>query len=349
MDLPVHKIPIETPHHGTQPYFPSPQLWAEGSGQCRELSANPGKQRILLVDDSHTSMAIMAELLATDYEVLTASTGRQGLEMARVCRPDLVLLDVVLPDINGFEILQRLRADPVTAMVAVVFVTGFDRPGDEARGLMLGASDYIMKPAEPQVLLARVTAQLRLVRQRTAMEELAHLDELTGIPNRRQFDEVLAAECRRADRQKHPVSVAIVDVDFFKQYNDRYGHPAGDRALKAVARVLRDGMHRPGDLAARYGGEEFALVLGGTSRMGALALANRLRQAVGGLQIAHSDSPIASHLTVSVGVASTIPAADSNPQILVQRADDSLYRAKESGRNKTVADGDSGHASLSMA
>ncbi|MES2183176.1 MAG: diguanylate cyclase [Pseudomonadota bacterium] len=296
-------------------------------------------QTVLVVDDSEGNREVLYELLEPDHAVLLAKSGAEGLELALRHRPDLILLDVFMPGMNGYEVLRRLKAEPRTAGIAVIFVTGLDKPEDEARSLLLGASDYICKPFDPPVVSARVAAHLRLAAYRKQMEQLAHVDGLTGIANRRRFDEALEEESHRARRAQQPLSVAMVDVDFFKQYNDCYGHAKGDEALRAVAQCLRRGMRRPGDLAARYGGEEFALVMADTTPANALVLAQSLCRAVAGLLIPHERSQAAEYLTVSIGVASGQPAGDGDGQALVKRADEALYRAKAAGRNGAVGVG----------
>ncbi len=298
--------------------------------------AGEESQTILVVDDSANTRDVLKELLEFDHAVLTAHSGAEGLEMALQHQPDLILLDLLMPDMNGQEVLRRLKADARTADIAVIFVTGMDRPEDEARCLLLGASDYITKPYNPPVVSARVTAHLRLAAYRKHMERMALMDGLTGIANRRRFDEVLAAESLRAHRARTSLSVAMVDVDFFKQYNDRYGHAQGDDALRAVAGALRHGMRRPADLAARYGGEEFALVMPDTGPDSALRLARSLCEAVAALQVPHEASKAAPHLTVSIGVATAGPGETVEGDALVQQADERLYQAKQAGRNRAA-------------
>jgi diguanylate cyclase (GGDEF)-like protein len=295
------------------------------------------QQKILVVDDAAANRMLLVELLKADYTVILAKSGAQALEKAAQHQPDLILLDVMLPDIVGYEVLRRLKQDESTAACAVVFVSGLDAPEDEEYGLRLGASDYITKPFNAAVVKARVAVHLQLARQRRMLEALANLDGLTEIPNRRQFDHVFELEWARACRNRQPLALALLDVDYFKQYNDCYGHAMGDGVLKAIARLLRRGMKRPGDLAARYGGEEFVLVLPQTAAAGASSLAEALRAEVEALAIAHEKSPVAPVVTVSIGVADNAGLADNACAAMLERADTLLYQAKAGGRNRVAA------------
>lgn len=280
---------------------------------------------------------MLGDLLKVDYEVLLGESGEEGLELARRHQPDVVLLDVVMPGLDGHEVLRRLRQDERTSSMCVVFITGEDAPEAEGRGLSEGASDYVTKPLHPTVVQARVALHMQVVRQRRMLESLANIDGLTELPNRRQFDAVFAAEWSRAKRTGQPLCVAWLDVDFFKRYNDSYGHAKGDQALQAVARTLRKRVQRPADLVARYGGEEFVVIMPDTPIEGATELAERLRIGVEGLSIPHKRSSAAVCLTVSIGVACTIADVSPNAEALLQRADERLYRAKKAGRNRVMA------------
>lgn len=291
-------------------------------------------QKVLVADDDAINREVLAELLKPEYTVLLAKDGTQALDRAVRHVPDLILLDVMMPDMDGFEVLHRLRDDPRTADIAVIFVSGLGRPEDEAQGLKLGASDYIAKPFNATVVMARVALHLQMVRQRRMLERLAHVDGLTELANRRRFDEMFELEFQRARRHDTPLSVALLDIDAFKQYNDHYGHPAGDRALRAVARAAAAAMRRPGDLAARYGGEEIVLLMPETDAADGRAVVERLRDSLNRLEIPHVGSPVSSVLTVSVGGASLLPGEDA--VALFAAADAHLYRAKQAGRNRVV-------------
>jgi diguanylate cyclase (GGDEF)-like protein len=291
-------------------------------------------QKVLVADDDPINRQVLAELLKPEYTVLLAKNGEQALERATRHAPDLVLLDVMMPDMDGFEVLRRLRAHPATAQMAVIFISGLDRPEDEANGLKAGAADYIAKPINATVVMARVALHLQFVRQRRMLERLAHIDGLTELANRRRFDELYALEWERAQGNGRPLSLALLDVDAFKQYNDHYGHPAGDRALRAVARAARASLRGPADLAARYGGEELVLLLPDTDAAQARETVGGLCAAIASLELAHAASPVAPMLTVSVGGA-TLSGMES-AAALFETADNYLYLAKQQGRNQVV-------------
>lgn len=291
-------------------------------------------QKVLIADDDGINRQVLATLLKPDHVVLLAKSGEQAIERAQRHLPDLIMLDVMLPDMDGYEVLRRLRAAPATAQIEVIFITGRGRPEDEAKGLMLGAADYITKPFNSTVVMARVATHLQVVRQRRLLEHLAHMDGLTELANRRRFDETYAAEWQRATRHRHPLSVALLDIDAFKQYNDHYGHPAGDRALRAVARVASSAMRRPSDLAARYGGEELVVLMPETDAAQAMYVAESIRETVAQLLIPHERSSAGQVLTVSIGGATLSPAGNDTAAALFEAVDDALYRAKEAGRNR---------------
>lgn len=293
-------------------------------------------QKVLVVDDDAVNREVLGELLKPEYTVLLARNGIQALERAARHQPDLILLDVMMPDMDGYEVLRRLRADPQLAHIAVIFISGLDRPEDEANGLKMGAADYITKPFNATVVMARVALHLQVVRQRRMLERLANVDGLTELANRRRFDEAYELEWQRARRNGRPLSLALLDIDAFKQYNDRYGHPAGDRALRAVARLAGAGLRRPGDLAARYGGEELVLLMPDTGVGAARAVVASICASIGLLDIPHEASSVAPVLTVSVGGATLAPGAREHSAELFEAADIHLYRAKQAGRNRIV-------------
>jgi diguanylate cyclase (GGDEF)-like protein len=277
---------------------------------------------------------VLAELLKPEYTVLLAKNGEQALERAARHAPDLILLDVMMPDLNGYEVLRRLRADPQTERISVIFISGLNRPEDEASGLKMGASDYIAKPFNATVVMARVALHLQLVRQRRMLERLANIDGLTELANRRRFDDCMrwngSAPSATAGRCRWP----LLDIDCFKQYNDLYGHPAGDRALRAVARAERPFMRRPADLAARYGGEELVLLLPETAPSMRATWPRTLRASIADLQIAHEASKAGAVVTVSIGGATLGQNGAESAAELLEAADAQLYRAKQGGRNR---------------
>lgn len=295
------------------------------------------RQSVLIVDDEPGNIQIIAEILRDECDLCFATSGGEALRIAQRVSPDLVLLDVLMPDMDGFEVCRRLKADPATHNTPVVFVTARGDVEDETRGLEVGGSDYITKPISLPVVRARVRVHLRLKRYEDQLRASALVDGLTGIANRRRLNEILDLEWRRARRSAEPVSVILADVDHFKLYNDRYGHLEGDACLQRVSGTIARSIRRPGDLAARYGGEEFACVLPATDREGAVHLAEVIRTAVLNERMPHADSPVGPCVTVSIGVASMVPGEGVVPADLLKRADDMLYQAKRAGRNRVEA------------
>jgi diguanylate cyclase (GGDEF)-like protein len=292
---------------------------------------------VLVVEDDLESARMLARLFAGSYRVLHAEDAEQALEMAVAAQPDAIVLDIILPGMDGFACCERLKSDPRTAQIPVVFMTGIDRGDAENRGLNLGAADFVAKPINPVVLQKRVQIQVDLKRARDQLTLLAATDGLTGLANRRQFDEALAREYARLARSRHELSVLLADIDHFKPYNDRYGHVRGDECLQSVARAIASAAFRPADLAARYGGEEFACILPETSPVGAMVIAERIRAAIAELAIPHVDTPSGT-VTVSIGIASEHCLPGGSGSGLVMRADAQLYRAKSEGRDLIVGD-----------
>lgn len=290
--------------------------------------------KILIVDDDPANIELLAAVLEEDGEILFATSGVSALAMAESERPDIVLLDVVMPDLDGYEVCRRLRDNPATAQIPVIFITALNQETDEEAGLAAGAVDYVAKPISAPITRARVRTHLELKRHRDHLTSLAYIDGLTGVANRRRFDECAAVEWRRARRHHRPVSLLMVDVDEFKRYNDRYGHLQGDACLKRVATVLRRLIGRPADLLARYGGEEFVCILPETTADGAGKLAERMRAAVEDLGIEHAGASAADCVTVSIGLASAIVDVGTTLEETLATADAQLYRAKSAGRNR---------------
>ncbi|WP_395703798.1 diguanylate cyclase [Aquabacterium sp.] len=304
---------------------------------------NEARPRLLVVDDQPINVQALYQALAAEHQVFVATSGEQALKLALEKQPDLVLLDVVMPGLDGFEVCQQLKRDAATADIPVIFVTAHSDEAGETRGLDAGAVDFIAKPFNPRVVRARVKTHLTLKRQSDLLRRMAFIDGLTGLYNRRHFDERLQQEWLRAQRNGTPLSLLLIDLDGFKRYNDRYGHPAGDDCLRRVAQALALGLLRPADLLARYGGEEFAAILPETDAAGALALAQRLGQLVQALALPHADSPAGLPVvSVSIGVASRPAAAPGEPagpqSELLARADRQLYRAKAEGRARTCSE-----------
>jgi len=292
------------------------------------------KPKILVADDTPSNIALLNLVLGKEHEILCASNGPEAISVAQLEHPDLILLDALMPELDGFETCTRLKDDPRTADIPIIFITSLDEATDEARALELGAVDFISKPISPVAVQARVRSALDLKRQRDLLGRLSFTDGLTGIANRRRFDHVLDQEWKRGGRSRAPLSLCILDVDHFKRFNDAAGHLAGDDCLRRIAAAAAASLNRPGDLVARYGGEEFALVLPETDGAGAQAVARRVQATVAALAIPHPDSGVAPLVTVSIGVATALPGTQAGPALLVEAADRALYRAKDLGRNR---------------
>jgi len=290
--------------------------------------------RILVVDDAMENIQILHAALQAEHEVLFALDGARALELARSQQPDLILLDAVMPEVDGYALCRELLAAPETAGIPIVFVTALSAPEDETRALDAGAADFISKPVNAAVVRARVRTQLTVKRQRDALRALILVDALTGAANRRAFDERLDAEWRRCGRAGLPVALMLVDIDHFKLYNDHYGHPGGDATLVQVAGAMRRAAGRSQDLVARYGGEEFAVLLPQLDANGASGVARRLMAELERMAIPHAASPTAPRLTVSMGIACMLPGEHSAPADLIRVADALLYQAKANGRNR---------------
>lgn len=293
------------------------------------------RPRILVVDDQPANIQTLYQVLKGDYDVSMATDGVQALAQCQRRAPDLVLLDVVMPGIDGFEVCKRLKSDPALRDIPVIFVTARDSAEDETLGLEVGAVDFIAKPISPPVVRARVRTHVALKRQTDLLRSLAFNDGLTGVANRRWFDERLQVEWLRCRRNRMPLALILLDLDHFKAYNDHYGHQAGDDCLRAVAAAMKARLGRPADLLARYGGEEFVCLLPETPLDGALAKADDLGRAVQELAIAHAAAATAPVVTISRGVAAMLPEQGHEPAELLQRADAMLYAAKHAGRNRS--------------
>ncbi|MFD1880890.1 diguanylate cyclase [Paracoccus pacificus] len=295
-----------------------------------------GRPVILIVDDEISNIEMIGAVLEDSYEVRFARSGEEALLQARATPPDLVLLDIVMPGMDGYELCRRLKQDEVLADVPVIFTTGLFKPEDEVRGFEAGAIDYVTKPIQPLVLQSRVRNHVELKRMRDQLADLAMTDALTGLGNRRLLEKLLPSEARRLARDGDWLSYLMLDIDFFKQFNDIYGHPKGDDCLRAVADQIRAAMRRSNDVGLRYGGEEFACILPKTDPPSALHVAESMRRQVEELAIPHSRSKISPFVTVSIGVASGRCIHGLSEELWITTADAMLYECKRTGRNQTA-------------
>ncbi len=293
---------------------------------------------VLIVDDQPANIHTLAALLKREYRILTATRGEKAWELATGDHPpDLILLDILMPDMDGYELCRRLKNHEATKTIPIIFVTALGEERDEAYGLDLGAADYITKPFSPAIVRARVRNHIQLKLKTDLLEQIAMQDGLTQIPNRRCFDQRFQEEWARLSRSAQTLALLMIDIDHFKAYNDHYGHGAGDECLKRVAHAIHQVPNRPMDLVARYGGEEFAALLPETDEEGALHLAYQMLASVQSLGIEHAYSGAAPWVTISIGLAvhsATHPKCSA--EHLREAADQALYRAKIEGRNRVV-------------
>ncbi|NQW10137.1 MAG: diguanylate cyclase [Alphaproteobacteria bacterium] len=291
--------------------------------------------RVLIVDDNPMNLEILELAVPNDFEVLRAGNGHAALELAREQRIDAILLDVMMPDLDGFEVCRRLKADPKTRDIPVIFVTSLDDADGAVQGFGVGAGDYVTRPIRKEVLRARLLKQIASRRREEELLRRSTHDTLTDIGNRRRFDEYLDQQWRLAERADYWLGLIMLDVDQFKPFNDAYGHAAGDEALRAIALALAGALFRPTDLVTRYGGEEFAIILPDTDLEGSYHVAVRAIEAVRQRAIPHRCNSGIGVVTISAGVAS-LESAFAAPEALFKTADQALYRAKSAGGNKVV-------------
>lgn len=292
------------------------------------------KAKVLIVDDIPENIRLLRETLRDDYDIFFATSGQGALQQASATRPDIVLLDIMMPEMDGYEVCRQMKADPLLREIPVIFITAMGQLENETAGLEIGAVDYVTKPFNPTLIKLRVRNQIELKRRRDILSKLANIDGLTGVKNRRAFDEYCEREWLRAVRDRHPVSLLMIDIDHFKDFNDHYGHVAGDECLKAVAKTLAEAIERPADLLSRYGGEEFVCLLPETDSGGAANVAEKMRENISALRIPHAFSSVSDVVTISIGVATALPSRDLPAELLLKAADDQLYEAKRAGRNR---------------
>lgn len=327
---------------------------------------------ILLVDDKPDNLRLLSTMLMEhQYEVRRVTKGVMALKTAKAAPPDLIVLDIKLPDLDGYEVCQALKSDPMTAEIPIIFISALDNVLDKVKAFSVGGVDYITKPFQVEEVLVRVKNHLtlriqhqqlleqneRLQQEITArkqieialkesqfelqklnqeLQRLAHLDGLTQTANRRQFDHYLQQEWMRLCEEQKPLALMMCDVDYFKSYNDTYGHQAGDDCLRAIAQAISQAIPRTTDLVARYGGEEFAVILPETDILEAEIIAQTIQKKVQSLKLVHDQSQVSPYITLSLGITCLIPHCQSSPSLLIEWADRALYQAKKQGRNCSV-------------
>ncbi len=292
-------------------------------------------EKVLIIDDSPTQADLLRTILEKDYAITVAHTSEEGLRRAEDGDLSLILLDVVMPGMDGFALLKKLREEAVTRYTPVILITSLSDLESEERGLALGAVDYIRKPFRDAIIRARVNTHIKLYRYRIQVERLAMVDQLTGVANRRRYDTCCRTKWQDAARLKVPISLCMFDIDHFKVYNDTFGHPAGDRVISEVAQTVNKLFRRNTDFFARYGGEEFVAILLGNDSRSAYKHIRNIRRAVEGRKIPHNPE-VSPWVTVSIGGVTVIPKSDDSYDTYLQIADTMLYDAKRFGRNQVV-------------
>ena len=299
-----------------------------------QISTKKEKPTVLIVDDMTTNLLILSDLLKDEYQIKIAKNGQKALDIVHSSdEVDIILLDIMMPDIDGYEVCRQLKSNPKTKKLPIIIVTAKDNDEDEEYGLNLGAIDYITKPFNKAIVRLRIRNHLELKLKSDLLEELSMYDGLTHIPNRRFFDQVFQSTYKEVKRENKSLAVLMIDIDFFKLYNDNYGHGKGDEALKKVAQSLQMTLKRPTDLVARYGGEEFVVLLKDISEENVKKIALNLLQSIRELQISHEYSKVEQIITISIGVAYKTASSLINKIELLICADEALYDVKRTSRN----------------
>jgi diguanylate cyclase (GGDEF)-like protein len=313
---------------------------------------------ILLIDDLPENLRLLTELLTNlGYTPRCAISGNRALKSIRLKLPDIILLDIKMPEMDGYQVCQAFKNDPELCDIPIIFISALDETFDKLKAFQVGGVDYITKPFQIEEVVARLETHLTIQRQKKRLQDeiakriqtelilqeanrklelMANLDGLTQIANRRRFDDYLSSEWKRHQREQNPLALILIDIDYFKRYNDRYGHQGGDDCLVRVAQAIAQVPQRPTDLVARYGGEEFVVILSNTDTKGALKVAQTIQEAIASLAIIHENSDVSDYVTLSMGFASLIPTLDLSPEVLISYADQSLYLAKGKGRNQAI-------------
>lgn len=292
-------------------------------------------EKILIVDDSLVQAVRLKEILDDEYDITISQTAEDGLRRAGTEKFSLILLDVVMPGMDGFTLLKKLQEEIITQSIPVILITSLSDVQNEYQGLVLGAVDYIAKPFNPLIVQARVNTHIKLYNYRKQVEYQSRVDQLTGIANRRQYEYYSNVRWSEAVRLQTPFSICMFDIDHFKVYNDTFGHPAGDKVIAAIAKTVSNALQRSTDFVARYGGEEFVVCLLGDSSDKAYKYMQKIRKLIEDLKIPH-DPSVSKYVTVSVGGVTVVPNAKSSYDFYLKTADTMLYDAKKHGRNQVV-------------
>ncbi|AWB68549.1 diguanylate cyclase response regulator [Saccharobesus litoralis] len=289
---------------------------------------------ILCIDDESANLKVLSSIFRDHYTVILTKNAEQGYQKALEIIPDLILLDVVMPDENGFELIKKIKASHALAHIPVIFITGLHGEDDEAKGLKLGACDYIHKPFSHSIIFARVNTHLEIVRQRKLLEKFANFDSLTELPNRRKWQTDSHAVWQNAMINQQKINIGVVDVDHFKKYNDFYGHVKGDIVLRKISNAVKRALYQYDGCIYRCGGEEFYFYFPENTQILNEDVLATCQQAVNDLAIPHQTSPVQPYLTISIGAVNHQPCPNSQLLEVIDAADRLLYQAKHNGRNR---------------
>lgn len=298
------------------------------------------KNTILIIDDSKSNILALNYILSSDYIILATKSGQNGIDISIKQVPDLILLDIMMPDVDGFEVLRILRENPKTQDIPIIIISGLNNNQGEEKSLRLGANDYISKPFSPIIVKLRVLNQMKIINQLRAIETLSMTDPLTKIFNRRAVETRMEENWKKSVINGSHLAILIVDIDNFKNINDTYGHPYGDIILERVTEIIKNTLRRSADYVGRWGGEEFIIVLPNTNMIGAIQVGEEIRKNVSNSHKRYSDESIKSKTTISIGVYSSIPKNtidNTTVYNFISNADEALYQAKNTGKNKVVS------------
>jgi len=287
---------------------------------------------VLIIDDHETTITALQKILSAEFTVFAALNGNEGIKLAEKYLPDVILLDILMLDMDGYAVIKELKQNDITKNIPVIFLTALTSDADEEKGLAMGAVDYIVKPFSPAIVRLRLNNQIKMLEQLHTIEKLSMSDQLTGLPNRRSFEDRSKVEWARACREQSPISILIIDIDKFKDYNDTHGHLQGDVVLQVIARVFTKVLKRPADFIARWGGEEFIVIMPNTNSRGAQEIAEQIRSMAEQTMILDQENNI-SGITVSIGINSKSAPSGKLPDFF-NGADTALYDAKRKGRNR---------------
>lgn len=291
---------------------------------------------VVIIDDSYFNIRIMEDILSDEYRLYSTTNGKEGIKIVKELKPSIVLVDIVMPEMDGFEVIKEIKKDPVISEIPVIFLTGLSDEDNEELGFSLGAVDYIIRPLRASIVRARIRTHIQIFEQKRMLENYAMIDGLTGIANRRSYEKRVKVDWQLCTAQCQRFSIAMIDVDYFKQYNDTYGHGEGDLVLQVVAAAIERKIKKDCDFAARYGGEEFFVSLFNKDAAESEKLLNEIREFIKKFHIEHKNSECDNYVTISAGGVTVIPKEDDRLETYMSIADQNLYMAKEQGRNRVI-------------